>query len=217
MNYQELAQKPIAELTAEERAFVIREAENIERKEKEAQRAEYERIRNEAVNGIGAKMRNLRDQVEKAKEDIIRMLTDVYELLKLHSNRTGDDDQGNFTLVNEDASLKVVYRNKKLMYYDERSNEAEKYIKDFLASEIDNEDIRKLVLTCLERTNSQLDPSLVQKLTGMRDRFDNPDWHKGLDLLQESYTVLDTKLYISVYEKSDLGEWLHISTDFAKA
>lgn len=217
MNYQELAQKPIAELSAEERAFVMRETENRERKEKQAQRAEYERLRHETVNGIGAKMRALREQVVKAKEDVVRTLDDMYDLQKLHSNRTKDDDQGNFTLVNDDASLKVVYRNKKLMYYDERSVQAEKYIKDFLASEIANEDIRELVLTCLERTNNQLDPRLVQKLTGMRDRFDNADWHKGLELLQESYTVLDTKLYISVYEKAESGEWLHISTDFAKA
>jgi hypothetical protein len=49
----------------------------------------------------------------------------------------------------------------------------------------------------------------------MEERFIAPNWVEGIKLLKESWTVSDTKDYITFEEKDKNNKWVNINLNFS--
>jgi hypothetical protein len=149
------------------------------------------------------------------KKRVIAALKEHWEVLKQHAGRDSDDDKGNFELRSLDGTFKIAYRNDKIGQYDERSTQAEGMIRDFITDHVKEPAVLKLIEIALGRKNGKLDPNQVRKLQQMRNDFDDERWQRGLQLLDESFVVIETKTYVNFYKKDAEGKLKLMSLEFS--
>lgn len=207
----------INELSTAELEALIEQRKRKDLEIKNKKREDYQKLREEVVSNMIQEASGLSNQLKNFKTKVFSQLETMYSLLQEHSDRHADG-KGNFTLETEDRLMQVAFRRQDNTRFDERATQAEKHILDFLTSQFgDNAPTSKLIRKLLERKKGQLEKDEVLKLISMKDDFDNENWRKGIDLLQESIVPGDTKFYAQFKIKLEEGaEWLPILLDFAR-
>lgn len=199
--------------TIEEIRAELAAAEAIERAEKEKQRRAYEDLKSETVETLCLKAINLNEELAKFKNFSFEAMQTVWEMLKEYSDRASDG-KGNFTI--ESGDFRIIYKRQGKPSFDERAEQAEKHIIDFVNSKFEDEaDTRELIMSLLERKKGELDINLIQKLYKMENTFDDANWKKGISLLKESYTYSHSKDYINFKKRGENGEWQNINLAFS--
>ncbi|TZF81794.1 DUF3164 family protein [Pedobacter sp. BS3] len=209
--------KQLSELTSAELKALLAKKEADEAAERKQKREQYEVLRDETVTNIVNKAAALKDALKDFKAAVWSDLETLYKLLQEHSQRHADG-KGSFTLETSCSNFKVQYKRQDNTRFDERATQAERHILDFLTSQFgDDSATSKLVRKLLERKKGQLDKDQVLHLISMKDEFDNENWRKGIELLQESIVPGETRYYAQFFVKSQDGEnWMPIVLDFAK-
>lgn len=207
--------KSVSEFTAAELKALLAEKEASEAAERQQKRADYESLRDEVVAALVAKAGRIHDIMAAFKVRAWSELETLYKLLQEHSQRHADG-KGSFTL--ECGKVKVQYKRNENTRFDERATQAERHILDFITRKYsDNDPTSKLVRSLLERKKGQLDKDLVLRLISMKDDFQDDNWRKGIELLQESIVPGETRYYAQFFVKDEDGEsWHPIVLDFAK-
>ena len=137
----------------------------------------------------------------------------MYQLLQEYSSRHADG-KGNFRI--EVDNLRISYKRQGKPTFDEKADQAEKHIIDFVNTKFANDpDTKDLIMSLLERKKGDLDINLIQKLYAMEDRFTDESWKKGIELLKESYHYSHSKDYIGFEERDAKGEWQTINLQFS--
>jgi hypothetical protein len=209
----------IAELTTEQLEALLKERKEKEAKERMERRNAYEQLREDTIAHLINQAVKLEDQLSKFKADAFGSMDALYELLKEYSNRHAEEDaKGNFTIENAAETLRIRYSVQELGNFDERSQQAERHIINFVTRQFaDNEATKELIMKLLERKKGKLDIKLVQKLYSLEDKFQDESWKEGIRLLKESYQHHETKRYINFYVKDDVGAWQNITLKFSAA
>lgn len=204
----------IEKLSTAELEKLLNERKAKEQDEKNANRKRYETLKEDTINSLCASAQGLEDIVTKFKIQAFGELCSLYELLQEYSKRH-NDGKGNFTLENAGQTLKVEFSKQQLGYFDERANQAEKHIIDFVNKQFAGDaKTKRLITSLLERKKGKLDIKLVQKLYAMENEYDDPNWKEGIKLLKESWTPSDTKDYIRFWRKDD-GVYKIINLNFS--
>jgi hypothetical protein len=181
---------------------------------KKKQREAYEALKMDTIIGLSLKAKQLNKYLTDFKTEAFDSLQALYKCLQEYSQRHADG-KGSFTMESE--CFKIIYKRQGKPTFDEKSNQAEKHIIDFLESRYSGDkDTKDLILSLLERKNGDLDINLVQKLYQMETRFDDQNWRRGIELLKESYQYCFSKDYIKFAEKNENGEWIPIVLQFSK-
>ena len=204
----DLSQMSDAEFEAE---MNRRNLAKVEQQEK--QRNDYENLRKEVATELCCGAIGLSELLKVFKQKAFSDMQTVYEMLKEYSSRHADD-KGNFKI--EHGIYRVHYKRQGKGNFDERSNQAEKHIIDFVNSKFENDvDTKDLVMSLLERKKGELDVNLVQKLYAMENRFQDENWKRGIELLKESYSYNHSKDYIKFETRNDNNEWESINLQFS--
>ncbi|WP_437918418.1 DUF3164 family protein [Sphingobacterium sp. LRF_L2] len=208
--------KPAQELTREELAALLAQKESEEASGKKKAREAYESLRDSSIVEMVSYAIQLKDQIAGFKTTSFEKIDTLYKILQEHSSRHANG-KGSVTLETADNRYKVQFKRQDHTKFDERATQAEAHILDFLTAEFpEGSNTSKLVRSLLERKKGALDKNLVLKLIGMRNDFDNENWRKGIELLQESIVPDSTKFYAQFSVKDDNDEWQPIVLDFAK-
>lgn len=204
-------------LSAEQLRQLAAEKESEEKQDRLEKRKSYEALRDQTVTEMVSVANALKESLVIFKTKVFSDLETMYKLLQEHSSRHSEG-KGSFTLETADNTMKVTFRRQDNTRFDERATQAEQHILDFLTTQFgDNEPTSKLVRKLLERRKGQLDKDQVLNLISMKDDFDNENWRKGIELLQESIVPGNTKYYAQFFVKLDGSEdWTPIVMDFAK-
>ncbi|CAA0152088.1 DUF3164 family protein [Tenacibaculum maritimum] len=182
--------------------------------QKNEQKQAYESLKEETLNMLGTKSIEINEIMSAFKKDAFESMQTLYSLLQEYSSRH-KDGVGNFKIEND--LFKISYKRQGKATFDERSDQAEKHILDFLNTRYSgDQDTKDLITSLLERKNGDLDINLIQKLYQMEDRFNDPNWKKGIELLKESYKYCHSKDYIAFEKKTETGEYLPIVLQFSK-
>lgn len=205
MNIPELSVEELEALLAERK----QQQREIERREREA----YEALRADTVITLVETAKHLNDMLKDFKKQSFEMLGTMAETVQQYARRS-EIDKGNFTL--EFENYKVAFRRQDKGVFDERADQAEKHIIDFVNVHYSGDaETRDLIMSLLERKEGQLDINLVQRLYKYEDKFDNENWRLGIKLLKESYQLSHSKDYVRFYERDDNGQWQNISLQFS--
>jgi len=179
----------------------------------EKKKQNYEILKNETIEKQAFLAIELQERMLSFKEEALKEMDAIYDLLQDYSERHRDG-KGNFSIEND--NYRIIYRNRTIMEFDERADQAKLHILDFVNSKWDgDDDTRELILNLLNRPNGTLDVRDIQKLYKMENRFDNENWRIGLKLLKESYNQRDTKSYIRFEKKLADGSYQPIVLNFA--
>ncbi|MFK7004795.1 hypothetical protein BWK63_12990 [Flavobacterium covae] len=191
----------------------LEEAEIFERKEAETKRLNYESIKNATVSELCNKALQLSKSIASFKKESFDEMNALHEILKDYSQRHANG-LGNFRV--KYGNFRVNYKKQGRPTFDEKSTEAEGFIKDFVTSKFENDnDVKDLIISLLERKNGEFDINLIQKLYKMEDRFDDENWKKGIKLMKESYSYEFSKDYVTFEQKGKSGKWEQVPLSFS--
>lgn len=192
------------------------ELEKREAKEKQAKeqsRQAYESMKEDIVMSLVHIAEAQAEKIKEFKGHAFDSMNALYALLLEYSERHANT-KGNFTV--EFGDCKIEYRRQGIASFDEKADQAEGHIVDFVTKRFeDDQDTKDLIMSLLERKNGQLDVLLIQKLYRMENRFDDENWKKGIELLKESYQYNHSKDYIRFFRRSEKGEWKTININFS--
>lgn len=205
------------EFTAKELKAMLAETEQKEAIVRKQKRAEYETLRDNTVSEMLEKAAEINQILKGFKTEVFNNCETMYKLLQEHSDRHADG-KGSFTMETSDNTMRVKFARQDNTKFDERSTQAEKHILDFIIDQFgDDSPTSKMIRKLLERKKGTLEKDEVLKLISMKDDFDNENWRKGIELLQESIVPGETKYYARFEIKPEDGEsWIPVSLDFAR-
>ena len=193
----------------------LAELEAKERADRDKQRDAYEALKEDTVNDLVGKAVTLNAALSDFKAQAFSDSQAIYQALQDYSERYSDG-KGNFSIENKAKTCRLTYKKQGKPSFDERSEQAEKHIIDFVEKKFnDDKDTRDLIMSLMERKNGHLDIDLIQKLYAMEDRFDDANWKKGIKLLKESYSYNHSKDYINFFLKDDKGAWQPVVLQFS--
>jgi hypothetical protein len=188
-------------------------AKRLEREQKDAQRNAYEHLKNMTIDELCGRAIRLNSALAQFKSEAFSDMQTVYTLLQEYSSRHADG-KGSFKV--EHGNFKITYKRQGKPTFDERAQQAEKHIIDFVNSKFaDDQATHDLIMSLLERKKGELDISLVQKLYAMEDRFDDQSWKLGISLLKESYQYSHSKDYMLFEQRDENGQWNAINLQFS--
>ena len=213
----EVLSKPANQLSAAELKTLLAEVEKTEQDQRAKKRKDYEELRDITVTEMVEKAAEINRIMKGFKVEVRGNLETMYKLLQEHSQRHADG-KGSFSMESLDGTMRVSFRRQDNTKFDERATQAEQHILDFLTSQFgDDAPASKMIRKLLERKKGQLEKDEVLKLISMKDDFNNENWRKGIELLQESIVPGETKYYEKFETKSADGqEWKGISLDLAR-
>lgn len=210
--------KTADQLTTEELKALLDKRTADEAEKRAESRRNYETLRDETVTHMVNGANALKDALKTFKSQVWSDVATLYKMLQEHSNRHADG-KGTVTLETSDGLFRVIYKRHDNTRFDERATQAEKHILDFLTEEFSdtNDPKAKLVRKLLERKKGRVDKDNVLLLIGMKDDFNSPHWHKGIELYIESIVPAETRYYATFEMRFAEGEeWNPIVLDFAK-
>jgi hypothetical protein len=181
---------------------------------KEARKS-YETLRESTVTSLIGRAGELHTQLMAFKALAFGEMNALYDMLQDYSRRHRDS-KGNFTLTSADGTMKIRFSRQEYGSFDERAQQAEAHIIDFVNRQFsDSDSTRKLIMSLMERRKGALDVKLVQKLYAMEDDFQDEAWQTGLKLLRESWQPTDTRDYMTFHVQGKNKQWQAIDLNFS--
>lgn len=203
----------VSKLTDEEFEIEAQRRKKEKARKKDVAEKAYKGLKEDTLANLCNQAIHLNNHLKQFKEKAFNDMNSLYELLQEYSDRH-KDGKGNFKIDNQ--IFRVSYKKQGKPSFDERSEQAEKHIIDFLTTRYSGDkDTKDLIMSLLERKKGDLDINLIQKLYQMEDRFDNEHWKTGIKLLKDSYSYSHSKDYIRFEKKNDKGAWETINLQFS--
>lgn len=200
----------VASLSTEELEELLNKRKESERLERQQKREAYENLKEETVFSLSRAAMKMHASMKAFKEKVFADMSSLYDLLQDYSDRHRDG-KGNFSIESADQKFRIAFRNQEQGHFDERANQAEKHIIDFVNKRFANDPgTKKLITTLLERKKGKLDIKLVQKLYSMEDDYDDENWKIGIKLLKESWQSGGSKSYVNFETKDQEGKWVPV-------
>lgn len=211
-----MAEKSIHELSAEELKQLLAEKTAKEAAEKKAERDKYEQDKDLFVKRIFGDAVAYHTILRDFKNELHQEFDKHEEVLANYGGIRGNS-KGGFSLTTTDGNHRVRRTRATTPQWDERSKKGEALIIEFLKEQIQDERLHKLVMSFLERNDKgELEYSRVMNLLNMKNEFDDERWLKGLELMQESYSLtLRAYSYEFQHKNSSTGKWERLELNFA--
>jgi leucyl aminopeptidase (aminopeptidase T) len=208
--------KDPSEMTTQELEQLLAQKKEKERKDRDKKRKEYEEHRDVVVETMVSKARDVSSILTAFKKE----LNEAFELQKERLEEYGairGNSKGGFSIQHTSGNFKAVRTRATSPKWDERSEKALVLISDFLRDTVKKKDqkIYDILKTFIQKNDKgELEYSKVMHLLSHKDKYDDPRWVEGLNLIQESYSI-DLRGYgYEFYTKNEEGKWEKIEINF---
>lgn len=193
-------------LSTDELEQLLQKRKKAETEKLKKARKAYEDKREAIINELSQEAQELQDKLIAFKKKAFETLLDFREqMLDYGDVRNGENNKGNFEIKND--QLKILFSKQVRKQFDERASLAEEHISRFLNTFVKKKDRVSfdLVTSLLKRNEEtgKFDINLINRLYKLEDRFDNPDWKKGIQLFKEAYNEFGTASYIRFFKKNE--------------
>lgn len=211
-NTIDLSKIPTSELEA-----YLAEKKKQERAEKVKRRKHYEATRDTLTAQLVARAAVLNAQMRDFKQYAIDALEEFREM----ANEYGEirkNSKGGFSLRHQESGEMVSLDRNSVPEYDERASMAEELLKEFLEDKIKKRDLQTYrTINALMARNKQGDliPSRIASLISIKDNYDDPRWHKAIQLYEESFRIREISYSVSFYRKDSMQKDQAIVLTFA--
>lgn len=179
-------------------------------------KAQYETQRDKAVKYMITQAVEINTVLTAFKKEMNERF-DEYERILNEYGGIRSNSKGGFQILSSDNTLKAVRRRNTEPVWDERSEKAIALIADFLRDTVKKKDVKifDILLSFIQKNKKgDLEYSKVMNLLSHKDKYDDPRWVEGLQLLQESYSTQMRAFGFEFYEKGTDDKWQKIEINF---
>lgn len=194
----------ISKISSAELEKLLAEKRKEEEKKRQEARELYEIDRDEMILNLTTKAHELSQTLRVFKTEVFQEIEKFQEKAKEYGD-VRSNSKGGFSLRTKNGELKISYERNIINEFDERADMALGLIKEFLETTVKKRDLKsyKIISTLLVRNKAgDLNVSRVIQLLDLRNEFDNEQWRKAMNLLEESYRDRPIAYGISFYTRN---------------
>lgn len=198
----------IASLTDEQLEAAYHLRQKVRREKKETEQKAYLSMKNEAVDLMIARAKTTEDYIKNLHSTCFREIEGLRSVMQEYGD-IRKNSKGGFSVMNEDSTKRVRYKFRNIGDYDERAELGIDKIQAFFDKTLKptNPTMYDMMLKTLQRKEGKLEYSRVAELLSFKDKFEDEDWTRGCELLEESFVNTGSKYYIEFEQKDENGKW----------
>lgn len=206
----------VKELSVQELEALLAEKKEEQKKLRQTERQQYEADRDKKIEEIMNEAERLHEQVAFFKQKCHTIMNEQAEKLEAYGGIRGNS-KGGFSITHSNGAMRVIRRRDTQPYWDERATKGIGLVKEFLHEFVRKRDKKlfEILISFLERNKEgELEYSKVMHLMKHEDKFEDPKWREGLNLIKEGYMVT-MKAYGYEFKKAAGDGWEGISLNFS--
>ncbi|HRO75597.1 MAG TPA: DUF3164 family protein [Crocinitomicaceae bacterium] len=207
----------VTKLSAMELEKLLAQKKKEEAEQRAELKAKYEEQRDKTVKLMIASAVEISAALTAFKAEMHQHFDSYEEILNEYGG-IRSNSKGGFQLVSSDGTLKAVRRRNTQPVWDERSEKAIELINDFLRDTVKKKDIKifEILFSFIQKNDKgDLEYSKVMNLLSHKNKYDDPRWVEGLQLLQESYSIQMRAYGFEFYKKGADDKWQKIEINFS--
>lgn len=177
---------------------------------------EYDKIKDQTVECVYAKLMELRQRMLEVKADTLQTITDLKSVLETqYSVRFGDKNNMSFTTIDGRKRLRVDQNT--IKSFDEKILVAKAKIDALIEkwSEGSNVNLVAIVKQAFELDQSG-NINVARVLSLRRLAVDDPGWKEAMDLISDSFQPVMSKQYLNMQVRQSDGRYAAIDLNFAR-
>ncbi|WP_107039933.1 DUF3164 family protein [Brumimicrobium mesophilum] len=209
-------EKSIHEMTSKEIEVFMKKKRAAEQKAYEKEKKEYEDERDATVLDLIYKA----EAVNEALKEFKNTCHETFEAHKERLDKYGgirSNSKGGFSLTHANGNMKATRIRSTTPQWDERSEKAIELISDFLRTTVKKRDAKlfEILISFIQKNDKgELEYAKAMHLFKHRDKYDDPRWVKGLDLINESFSIAFRSYGYTFSVKDKEGKWENIDINF---
>lgn len=210
-------QKQAQELTTEELRALLQAKEQEEKEARQQERKKYEEDRDFFVRDVMINAVDLHVALKTFKERLHEGFDEHQEKLNEYGAIRANS-KGGFSITTSDGMIRIKRVRSTMPQWDERSDKALELISDFLRDTVKKKDIKlfEILFSFIQKNEKgDLEYAKVMHLLQHKDKYNDPRWLEGLELIQESYNVQLRGYGYEFYSKNEItGKFEKIEINF---
>jgi len=205
---KQMENKKVSELTSEELKQLLAQKEEELKKEHQIKRDAYVLSRNKLVSALIEQAKQISETLTHFKKGCMHSL----ENHRIKANEYGDirsNSKGGFGIRNNETGNLVRLERNVVHEYDERAQQAELLIKEFLEDKVKKKDLKtfKTITALLSKNKAgDFNPSQIANLLKVRDNYNDDRWTKAMQLFEEAYVEREISWSVSFFTKNAMGK-----------
>lgn len=194
----------------------LAEKEKNERAARLQEQKDYEVSRDSVVESMIERAKEISKLVKEFKETLTVVFDNHKEKLDQYGGIRGNS-KGGFSLVHSSGNIKVSRNRSTKPVWDERSVKAIELISSFLMDTVKKKDatLFEILYSFIKKNEKgDLEYSRVMELLTHKDKYNDPRWVEGLDLIRESFSTHLRGYGYDFSQKDDQGKFQRIDVNF---
>jgi len=208
----------LSKLSSAELKKILARKEKSEKEARQKELAAYDEEKNEKISKLMERAYALSVALEEFKKECHTTFDEQSEALERYG-MIRSNSKGGFSITSKNGSMRITRIRSTEPFWDEKSIKAVDLIKDFLYSTVKkrNKKLFEILISFIEKNkNGDLEYSRVMSLVQHEDKYDDPRWKEGLQLIKESY---NNRLKGFGYEFKEVDpeskKWKHLNLNFS--
>jgi len=212
-----MSETELKEMSVQELEKMLATRKEAQRKEREKERADYEKDRDKKIAEIMGEASRLQEQIAFFKQKCHNIMEEQAATLEAYGAIRGNS-KGGFSITNSEGNLRVTRRRDTMPSWDERATKGVELVHEFLHTFVRKRDkkIYEVLMSFIEKNkNGDLEYARVMTLMQHENKWADPKWVEGLALIKEGYMVT-MRAYGYDFKKLDGGgHWETIGLNFS--
>ena len=209
------ATKPISEMTASEIEAFLKEKKASETKQQEIRKKAYETDKENFLNEVSTKFKELQTILSDVKNDTISH-SENFNALKYQLEDKAVKEAKSFELKND--NVKIVVENQDKFDFNDTAIVHINAIKDIFRAKFEgrNKGFYNLLDSILmKNSKGDYDAKLLNKARRQAKELGDDALMLEFDKLNDCLVVVGTAKYVRVYTKDDKNRWKDVSLSFS--
>ena len=209
------ATKPISEMTASEIEAFLKEKKASETKQQEIRKKAYETDKENFLNEVSTKFKELQTILSDVKNDTISH-SENFNALKYQLEDKAVKEAKSFELKND--NVKIVVENQDKFDFNDTAIVHINAIKDIFRAKFEgrNRGFYNLLDSILmKNSKGDYDAKLLNKARRQAKELGDEALMEEFDKLNDCLVVVGTAKYVRVYTKDDKNRWKDVSLSFS--
>ena len=207
--------KPISEMTASEIEAFLKEKKASETKQQEIRKKAYETDKENFLNEVSTKFKELQTILSDVKNDTI-IHSENFNALKYQLEDKAVKEAKSFELKND--NVKIVVENQDKFDFNDTAIVHINAIKDIFREKFEsrNKGFYNLLDSILmKNSKGEYDAKLLNKARRQAKELGDDALMLEFDKLNDCLVVVGTAKYVRVYTKDDKNRWKDVSLSFS--
>lgn len=207
--------KPISEMTASEIEAFLKEKKASETKQQEIRKKAYETDKENFLNEVSTKFKELQTILSDVKNDTISH-SENFNALKYELEDKAVKEAKSFELKND--NVKIVVENQDKFDFNDTAIVHINAIKDIFREKFEarNKGFYNLLDGILmKNSKGEYDAKLLNKARRQAKELGDENLMNEFDKLNDCLVVVGTAKYVRVYTKDDKNRWKDVSLSFS--